>query len=133
MAAAAALCRPLGALGVGNWLAFDGTSGALVGEVGYMDSRREFEPTFEGILEVGWALCGWAHGRGYAEEALRAALAWGDDAGIAATVCIIKPANLRSIRLAARVGYAFVTEGRYQGAATNLYRREAGGKVRRPG
>lgn len=115
-------------LGVGNWLAFDRTSGRLVGEVGHMDSRRAFEPPFEGTLEVGWALCGWAHGQGYGEEALGAALDWGDRAGVGETVCIIKPGNAPSIRLAVRVGYSFVADGVYQGAATNLYRRGSGGK-----
>ena len=95
-----------------------------------MDSRRQFEPSFESTLEVGWALCGWAQGQGYGDEALRAALAWGDRAGIADTVCIIRPANARSIRLAKRVGYAFVAEGIYQGAATDLYRRSHAGKSR---
>ena len=115
------------ALGFGNWLAFDRTSGELAGEVGYMDSRRAFEPSFEGTAEVSWALCGWAQGHGYGEEALRAALAWGNRVGIGDTVCIIKPANARSIRLATKAGYALVGEGVYLGNPTNLYRRPAQG------
>ena len=110
-------------LGIGNWLAFDRAGDALVGEVGFMDSRRSFAPSFGEPIEVGWALCGWAHGRGYGGEAVGAALGWGDRNGIASSVCLIKPANQRSIRLATRVGYELVGEGLYQDAPTNLYRR----------
>lgn len=111
------------ALGVGNWLVRETATGRLAGEVGFMDSRRDFVPDFAGTLEVGWALCGWAQGRGLAREALDAAFAWGDAHGIAATMCIINPANDRSIALAERLGYRFVTAGKYHDKPTNLYER----------
>jgi RimJ/RimL family protein N-acetyltransferase len=59
--------------------------------------------------ELGWALCPWAQGKGYATEALKAAVAWGD-ANFEAlrTVCIIHRDNQRSFRVAEKLGYDMV-------------------------
>ena len=113
------------ALGLGNWLIRETASGRLVGEAGFMDSRRVSEPDFAGTPEVGWALAGWAQRRGFAREALAAILAWGDARGIARTMCIIHPANLRSIALAEDLGYRLVAAGRYQDAPILLHARDA--------
>lgn len=113
------------AVGYGNWTVRETTTGRLVGEVGLMDSRRATVPAFEGTPEVGWVLCAWAQGRGFAGEALAAALAWADARGIARTVCIIDPANAPSIRLAGRAGYRRSGDVTYRDAATLLFEREA--------
>jgi RimJ/RimL family protein N-acetyltransferase len=56
--------------------------------------------------ELGWALLPQFHGRGYATEALRAVLAWGDDhIAQRRTVCIIHPDNHPSFRVAEKLGY----------------------------
>ena len=60
-------------------------------------------------------------------EALRAALAW-TDAHVTsdATVCMISPENLASVRLAERVGYAPYAMADYKGSNVQLYRRPRG-------
>ena len=112
-------------VGYGTWTVRETASGRIVGAVGLMDSRRATFPSFEGTPEVGWALATWAHGRGFAGEALGAALGWADAQGIARTVCIIDPANAPSLRLAGRAGYRLVTEARYRDAPTLLFERHA--------
>src|ERR1700749_5163245 len=65
-------------LGFGYWVVRDAQSGRFVGEVGFADYHREIEPSLLGTPEVGWALDPSVHGRGYATEAVRAALGWAD-------------------------------------------------------
>jgi RimJ/RimL family protein N-acetyltransferase len=56
--------------------------------------------------ELGWVWISEAHGKGYATEGLRAAVAWGDrHFGSARTVCIIHPENRASFRVADKLGY----------------------------
>lgn len=124
------LLRSIGqwaAFGYGSWLAHETASGAFVGEVGLIEARRSIDPPIDGSPEVGWALAGTAHGRGFAAEAMAAALAWSDAAGIARTTCIIDPGNAASIRLAGRLGFGFVVAGRYHDRSTNIYARLAAG------
>ena len=93
-------------LGYGYWIVEETASGRYVGDVGLGDHRRAMEPSISGIPEVGWALKSAYFGRGYATEAVRAALAWSDaNLADASTVCIISPANLASIRVAEKCGF----------------------------
>ena len=58
------------------------------------------------VPEIGWALAAPFRGRGYATEAVRAAVAWGDVRfARGRTVCLIDPENLASIRVAQKCGY----------------------------
>ena len=111
------------ALGFGYWTLRERESGRFAGEVGFAEYRREIDPPFDGAPEIGWALAPWAHGRGLATEAVRAALAWGDRAfGPAAqTVCIISPENAASIRVAEKCGYARERVAAYRGLETLVY------------
>jgi RimJ/RimL family protein N-acetyltransferase len=115
-------------LGFGYWVVRERASGRFVGEVGFADFRRVMEPSIEGIPEAGWVLASWAHGKGYAKEAIRAALAWHDArTGFGPSVCIIDPENLRSIRLANTCGYKEALRTTYKGAPAILFRREGQG------
>lgn len=68
--------------------------------------KRELIPSIEGIPELGWALATPAHGKGFATEAVRTALRWGDEhLERSQTVCIIAPDNVASIHVAEKCGY----------------------------
>ncbi len=92
--------------GFGYWAVEEKVSGRFIGELGFADFKRELDPSIRGVPELGWALASHAHGKGYATEALRAAVQWGDARfGPIRTVCLIAPGNLPSLRVAAKLGY----------------------------
>ncbi len=111
-------------LDYGYWLVTEKKSGRFVGEVGFADFHRDIIPSFEGIPEIGWALIPWSHGLGYATEAIRAALAWGDDHFQGReTGCLISPDNRASIRVAEKVGYKQLCRTSYKDHPAIVYRR----------
>ena len=70
------------------------------------------------------ALAPWAHGQGFATEAVRAVVAWGErHFGAQRTVCLIDPDNVASIRVAEKCGYRRVASSTYKGAPTLLFER----------
>ncbi|MGC2109625.1 MAG: GNAT family N-acetyltransferase [Candidatus Korobacteraceae bacterium] len=93
-------------LGFGFWAMEEKATGEFVGEVGFADFKRDMEPSIAGIPEMGWVLASKAHGKGYATEAVRAAIAWGDQhLSAARTVCLIQPENAASLRVAEKCGF----------------------------
>lgn len=111
-------------LGFGYWVLRERHTHRFVGEVGFFDLKRDIEPRFDGTPEMGWALAPWAQGQGLATEAVRAALAWGDQhLGSARTVCAIEPANLASIRVATKCGYVQTHRTTLKGEAILLFER----------
>lgn len=93
-------------LGFGYWLVEARNTGTFLGEVGFLDGRRQMDPPFADEPEMGWAFLPSAQGRGYALEATSAALDWADrELSGPRVVCIIEPSNERSIQLAGRLGF----------------------------
>ncbi|MFN3577654.1 MAG: GNAT family N-acetyltransferase [Tabrizicola sp.] len=84
--------------GAGTWALADRRSDAFVGHVGFLQPHDADEP------ELGWALVAGAVGRGLAREGARAALDWGRQHGMAAPVSHVDARNVRSLRLAERLG-----------------------------
>jgi RimJ/RimL family protein N-acetyltransferase len=112
-------------LGFGVWVAEEKATGDFVGEIGFADYKRDLEPSLEGTPEIGWVLASQAHGRGYATEAVRAAVAWGDaHFQSTRTACIIAPENLASVRVAVKCGYRESTLATYKGRPTVMFVRE---------
>jgi len=112
-------------MGFGYWAVEEKESGRYVGELGFADFKRDFEPSIKGIPELGWALVSSKHGQGFATEALGAAVAWGDARfGAARTVCIIDPGNLASIRVAQKCGYRELQRALYKGEPTIIFARD---------
>lgn len=109
--------------GFGYWAVREATTGRFVGEVGFMNAGRDLDPSFGDTPEAGWALMPWAHGKGYATEALVAAHGWADAHIAGRTVCMIDPANTASQAVAAKLGYAEYARSTYKGAPTILYER----------
>jgi len=118
-------------LGYGYWAAIETATGTFVGEVGFADMGRDLDPPFGGAPEAGWALGPAAHGKGYATEAMRAALAWGDRRfGGARTVCMIDPGNAASLGVARKLGYAEYARTGYKGGPILLLERVPGRNAR---
>ena len=111
-------------LNYGYWAVEEKATGAFAGELGFADFRREMEPPLIEAPELGYAFASRAQGNGYASEAARAALAWGDVhfAG-KRTACIIHPDNLASIRVAEKCGYREFERTKYKGEPTIIFLR----------
>jgi RimJ/RimL family protein N-acetyltransferase len=111
-------------MGFGYWAICERENGRFIGEGGFADLRREFNPPFDGAPEIGWALSPSAQGQGYALEATRAMTAWGDDRFDGArTVCLIGPDNAPSLRLAGKLGYTEYARTLYRGEPVILFER----------
>jgi RimJ/RimL family protein N-acetyltransferase len=93
-------------LGYGYWAVEERATGDYVGDLGFADFKRDIEPGFSGLPEIGWVFAPATHGRGYATEAARAAVEWADAHIVAPrSFCLVAPGNQRSIRVAEKVGY----------------------------
>ena len=110
--------------GWGYWIAEMKADGSLAGQLGFADFKRDMQPSIEGLPEAGWIFSPHAHGKGYAREAVAAALAWADERLDAPMIpAIIDPGNAPSIRVAERCGFAEREEATYRGAPILLFRR----------
>ena len=93
-------------MGYGLWAVEEKASSSFIGEAGFANFKRELDPPLGDTPEIGWILASGFHGKGYATEAVRAIIAWGDQHfGQARTACLIHPDNAASIRLAQKCGY----------------------------
>ncbi len=98
-------------LGYGYWAVEEKVSGRCIGEIGFANFMRPLTLALEGMPELGWVLAPWAQGNGYATEALKAVVAWGDaQFQSRRTVCIIHRDNHRSFRVAEKLGYDVVLQ-----------------------
>jgi RimJ/RimL family protein N-acetyltransferase len=85
--------------GFGSFSLICRTSGRYLGEAGIYQPPHYPEP------EIGWILMAEAEGRGLAQEAARAVRAWAyRERGLGPLVSYIARGNVRSIRLAERLG-----------------------------
>jgi RimJ/RimL family protein N-acetyltransferase len=108
----------------GYWVVEERSTGAFVGEIGFADFKRDITPSIRGLPEMGWVLASAHHGKGYATEGVRAALAWADQHLPAArTVCLINPENAASIRVAEKAGYAQTHVTTFNNAPTLMFER----------
>ncbi len=108
--------------GYGVWVVRERATERFVGEVGLMDLRRAIAPPLD-APEMGWVLAPWAHGRGFATEAVGAALAWSDRALGPRTTCIIEEGHAASVRVAATHGYREVARTTYKQSPTVVFAR----------
>jgi RimJ/RimL family protein N-acetyltransferase len=103
--------------GYGFWHIRERATGRFVGEAGLADFKRDLAFSFDGAPETGWVLAPWAHGKGYATEAMTAVLAWCDATATVGprTVCIINPDNVASLRVAGKCDYRELARADYKG------------------
>ncbi len=102
----------------GFWVVEETSTGAYLGEMGFGHFRRALDPSPGDRLEAGWVLDPAHHGRGYAQEAMRAAFGWLARVQPPEPImALIAPENALSLRLAARFGFVTVHETHYNGEA----------------
>lgn len=98
----------------GFWTVREKVGGRFVGEVGFADFKRQMSPSFGETPEMGWVLSPAVQGRGYATEAVNAALAWADRRFSGGrTVCMISPENAPSLRVAEKAGFREFARANY--------------------
>jgi len=102
-----------------------GRDGTIVGNCGVFRSFRGFGRGLDDVPEAGWIVAEPHFGKGYAVEAMRAALAWFDrEHGPERIACMIEEGHKASMAIAAKLG--FVEYGRHrpdEGRALVLYER----------
>jgi len=113
---------------VGNRLAYDGPSelghwAVLLG--GDLVGLAHLRPSAElpgGLPEIGWYLAADHGGRGLATEAAGVLLRHGlDDLGLRSVWALVHVDNAPSLRLAARLGFLPVGEGRHYGGPHRVH------------
>jgi RimJ/RimL family protein N-acetyltransferase len=111
-------------IGYGLWAVEEKATGALIGEAGFHELKREIAPSFEGTPEAGWAFVPAVHGKGLASEVVQAFHEWAKGRpGFEKTVCMIDPDNGASIAVARKSGYLETARTAYHGAPTVLLER----------
>lgn len=105
------------ARGYGYWVVEERGTGAVAGRVGVHYHEVDWpEP------ELGWQIYEGFEGQGYAEEAARAARGAAARLGLGPLISLIDPANLRSQRLAQRLGARLEREMAFMGKPVQLWR-----------
>jgi RimJ/RimL family protein N-acetyltransferase len=113
-------------LGFGYWVVEEKSTGNFIGEMGFADYKRDL-PALRDIPEIGWVFTTQASGKGYATEAVRAAVAWGDaHFSSPQTACIIHPENLASIHVAEKCNYRQSLRTTYKSHPTIMFVRHRG-------
>jgi RimJ/RimL family protein N-acetyltransferase len=97
--------------GMGPFIVERREDGRFVGRTGILVWDTHGAWTHEGTPdpayaqpEIGWAFARAAWGHGYATEAARAVIEWTRERGVKSLVSVIAPANVRSQRVAERLG-----------------------------
>jgi RimJ/RimL family protein N-acetyltransferase len=118
---------------VGGWTLFgfssfaviERDSGLYVGNCGLFRMKRDIEPPFDGEPEAGWIVAPSRWGRGYATEAMQAALTWFEAGwGLQRTVAMISVGNTASERIAAKLGYLPIGLAVHRGDQVMRYARD---------
>jgi len=99
--------------GYGTFMVREKGRPEIVGNCGVFRSFRGFGQGMDDVPEAGWIIAQPAWGKGYAAEAMRAALAWFDAThGVQRIACMIEEGHAASAAVAAKLG--FVAYGRHQ-------------------
>jgi RimJ/RimL family protein N-acetyltransferase len=111
-------------LGFGYWAVEEKATDEFIGEIGFANFHRTIAPAMQNVPEAGWAFVSRVHGQGYATEALRAVLAWGDVyLASPRTVCLIGAENHASRRVAEKCGYRTFEQSEFMGEPTIFFER----------
>jgi len=99
--------------GYGSFVLRPRGQATVIGNAGIFHSWRGLGEDFDDSPEAGWILRYDQTAQGLAREAMEAALAWfTGEHGPMRIVCMIDPANVPSLRLADRLGFALLRDAR---------------------
>jgi RimJ/RimL family protein N-acetyltransferase len=117
----------------GHWALFgcgvfaieEKASGAFIGEAGFADFHRGLGDDFDPYPEGAWVFSSAAQGKGYATEAMEAAIEWRERRfGHARMVCLIAHENDASLRVAEKLGFRPFAERHYHDVQRLLLARD---------
>jgi RimJ/RimL family protein N-acetyltransferase len=110
-------------MGYGYWVFADKATDRLIGQGGLSYFARGIAE-LEGVPEAGWAFDADHWGQGLATEAMTAALSWADANIDAPEVrCIIDEANVASVRVGQKLGFAKFAEALAEGDPVSVFTR----------
>ena len=114
--------------GYGTFVMRERGKAEIVGNCGVFHSWRGFGGGLDDVAEAGWIIGQTAWGKGYAQEAMEAALAWFErEHGGQPTLCMIEEGHRASEAIAARLGYVACDRVEEEGERPLIvYRREMG-------
>jgi RimJ/RimL family protein N-acetyltransferase len=113
--------------GYGFWAIIDKASNRYAGSIGFFQAKRAIDVPFGDQPEAGWAVAPDFHRRGYAREALAAALTWADvHIEADSSWCLINPDNLPSRKVAEGAGYREAQKADYKGVPVMTFLRPRG-------
>ncbi|HEV3089942.1 MAG TPA: GNAT family N-acetyltransferase [Candidatus Cybelea sp.] len=113
-------------VGFGYWAIEEKSSNGFAGEVGFADFKREGATPLGGNPELGFVIASPLHGKGYATEAVGAALAWADAHLPSGTVCMVSRANYASRRVVEKCGYKVFERSIFREQPVLFLARESG-------
>ena len=115
--------------GYGTFMVRERGQPEIIGNCGVFHSWRGFGRGLDDVAEAGWIVGKGAWGKGYAQEAMTAALTWFErEHGARPTLCMVEQGHRASEAVAAKLGYAVFdrVEERDERPLV-VYRRDAGG------
>lgn len=96
--------------------------GWVLGRAGFLRWAPETWEVGGDEVEIGWMLAREHWGRGYATEAALALRDWAfGEAGLTRLISLVQPENVRSIRVAERLGESYERDVFVHGHPTRLY------------
>lgn len=110
--------------GYGNFMVRLHGTADIIGSCGVFHSWRGFGQGMDDVPEAGWIIRNDHWGQGIAGEAMRAILAWFDDAhGPRRIAAMIEDSNTASQKLAAALGFVAYGKQEFEGSPLILYER----------
>jgi RimJ/RimL family protein N-acetyltransferase len=111
-------------MGYGFWAVVEKSSGALIGEVGFVDLKRDYDARLNEVPEIGWVISVPAQGKGYATEAAQECIRWGTrHFGHIRVLAAVNAENTPSIRVAEKCGFSECLRSEFHGRKAVFFER----------
>jgi RimJ/RimL family protein N-acetyltransferase len=111
-------------MGYGFWALEEKSTGAMIGEAGFIDLKRDYDRLVNDVPEIGWVIAPAAQGKGYATEAAKACLVWGaSHFGPIRVIAAVNIENRPSIRVAEKCGFTEVLRKDFNGRSAVFFDR----------